>query len=64
MKRKGSLDSWHINRGATAGGYFEELQAVQEELVETLRAGPGDAARREVAVGASGPAPSRLLVTT
>jgi transposase len=64
MKRKGSPDFWHINRGATAGGYFEEVQAVKEELVETLRAGPGDAARREVAVGASGPAPSRWTLRT
>jgi hypothetical protein len=64
MKRKGSPDFWHINRGATAGGYFEEVQAVKEELVETLRAGPGDAARREVAVGASGPAPSRWPLRT
>lgn len=37
---------------------------MQEELLETLRAGPGDAARREVAVGASGPAPSRWTLRT
>src|SRR4029450_7079283 len=59
MKRKASRDSWLTNRAGTVGGYFEEVEAVQEELVETLRAGPGAAARREVAVGATGPAPSR-----
>jgi hypothetical protein len=32
MKRKGSQDSWRINRGATAGGDFEEVEAVREEL--------------------------------
>ena len=32
---------------------------MQEELLETLRAGPGEAARREVAVTKTGPAPSR-----
>jgi transposase len=37
---------------------------VQEELLETLRAGPGEAARREVAVGKSGPAPSRWTLRT
>ena len=37
---------------------------MQEELLETLRAGPGEAARQEVAVGASGPAPSRWTLRT
>jgi transposase len=37
---------------------------VQEELLETLRAGPGEAARREVAVAESGPAPSRWTLRT
>ena len=37
---------------------------MKEELLETLRAGPGEAARREVAVGASGPAPSRWTLRT
>jgi transposase len=46
------------------GGRFEEREAVQEELLETLRAGPGEAARREVAVGKSGPAPSRWTLRT
>jgi transposase len=64
MKRKGSQDSWRINRGATAGGDFEEVEAVREELQEILHAGPGEAARREVAVGAGGPAPSRWTLRT
>jgi transposase len=46
------------------GGFFEEREAMQEELLETLRAGPGEAARQEVAVGASGPAPSRWTLRT
>ena len=37
---------------------------MQEELEEVLRAGPGEAARKEVAVGASGPAPSRWTLRT
>jgi transposase len=43
----------------TIGGRFEEREAVKEELLEILHAGPGEAARQEVAVGESGPAPSR-----
>jgi hypothetical protein len=50
--------------GGTVGGYFEECEAVQEELLETLRAGPGEAARREVAVTKTGPAPSRWTLRT
>jgi hypothetical protein len=38
------------------GGYFAERAGVQEDLLETLRAGPGEVARQEVAVGESGPA--------
>jgi len=37
---------------------------VREELVEILHAGPGEAARREVAVTKSGPAPSRWTLRT
>jgi transposase len=48
----------------SVGGLFEKREAVQEELLETLRAGPGEAARREVAVGKSGPAPSRWTLRT
>ena len=64
MKRKASQASLLTNRVGTAGGYFAEVEAVQEELLETLRAGPGEAARREMAVGASGPAPSRWSLRT
>jgi hypothetical protein len=64
MKRKASQASWLTSRVGTAGGYFAEVETVQEELLETLRAGPGEAARRERAVGASGPAPSRWSLRT
>ena len=64
MKRKASPASSLINKVGTAGGSFAEVEAVKEELLETLRAGPGEAARREVAVGASGPAPSRWTLRT
>ena len=37
---------------------------MREELVEILHAGPGEAARREVAVTKSGPAPSRWTLRT
>jgi len=56
--------SWPTNRVGIAGGYFAEVVAVQEELLETLRAGPGEGARREVAVGARVPAPSRWTLRT
>jgi transposase len=49
---------------ASGGGAFEERAAVQEELLETLRAGPDAAARQEVAVVESGPAPSRWTLRT
>jgi transposase len=48
----------------SVGGLFEEHEVVKEELLETLRAGPGEAARQEVAVGESGPAPSRWTLRT
>jgi len=64
MKRKASQASWLTNRVGTAGGYFEEVEAVREELLEILHAGPGEAARREVAVTTSGPAPSRWTLRT
>jgi len=64
MKRK-AVRVWSpTNRVGTAGGYFEEVEAVREELVEILHAGPGEAARREVAVTKSGPAPSRWTLRT
>jgi hypothetical protein len=37
---------------------------VKEELLETLHAGPGEAARREVMVETSGPVPSRWTLRT
>jgi hypothetical protein len=37
---------------------------VQEDRLETLRAGPGEVARQEGAVGESGPAPSRWTLRT
>ena len=46
------------------GGYFAERAGVQEDLLETLRAGPGEVARQEVRVGESGPAPSRWTLRT
>jgi transposase len=48
----------------SGGGLFEECEAVKEALLETLRAGPGEAARREVAVAEKGPAPSRWTLRT
>ena len=59
MKRKAGPDSWYTNMVATAGGDFAEVEAVREAVVELLPAGPGEAARQEVAVTKSGPAPSR-----
>src|SRR5690242_1003928 len=64
MKRKAARAWLPTNKGGTAGGYFEEVEAVREELGELLHAGPSDAARREVAVGTSGPAPSRWTLRT
>ena len=63
-KRKAWRVSWPTNRVGIAGGYFAEVDAGREELLETLRAGPGDAARGEVAVSKSGPAPSRWTLRT
>jgi transposase len=64
MKRKAWRASSPINRAGTVGGYFAEVEVVREELLETLRAGPGEAARREVMVTKSGPAPSRWTLRT
>jgi transposase len=50
--------------GEIVGGLFEEREAMQEELRETLQAGPGEAAGQEVAVGTSGPPPSRWTLRT
>jgi hypothetical protein len=46
------------------GGLFEAREEVKAELLETLHAGPGEAARREVMVGTSGPLPSRWTLRT
>src|SRR5215471_7412126 len=64
MKRMASWAWSPTNRVGTAGGYFAEVEAVREELVEILHAGPGEAARREVAVTRSSPAPSRWTLRT
>jgi transposase len=48
----------------TIGGRFAEREARQEELLETLQAGPGEVARQEVAVGESGPVPCRWTLRT
>jgi transposase len=64
MKTRAWPDSWPTNTGGIGGGHFEERESIQAELLETLRAGPGEAARQEVAVGASGPAPSRWTLRT
>lgn len=64
MPRKAWPGSSLTSREEPAGGYFEEVEAVQEELLETLHAGPGEAALRAVAIGACGPAPSRWTLRT
>jgi transposase len=46
------------------GGRFEDREKIETELLETLRAGPGEAARQEVAIGESGPVPSRWTLRT
>lgn len=50
--------------GESGGGLFEEGALVKEDLLETLRAGPGEAARQEVAIGERGPVPSRWTLRT
>ena len=64
MKRKEWKVLSPLNTGETAGGRFEEKALVKEGWRERLQAGPGEAARQEVAVGASGPAPSRWTLRT
>jgi transposase len=64
MKKRAWVASLPINLEEAVGGCFAEVEAVREELLGILHAGPGDAARREVAVGASGPAPSRWTLRT
>lgn len=55
MKRKGSRACWRIGTEATAAVPFEGAEAV----IERLRRGPGEAARKEMAVTPDGPPPSR-----
>jgi len=64
MKRKEWQASSPTNREEIVGGYFAEVAAGREELLETLRAGPGEAARWEVAGAKTGPAPSRWTLRT
>jgi len=64
MRRKEWPGSRLTNTVGIVGGRFAERAAVQEELLEILHAGPGEAARREVTVGESGPAPSRWTLRT
>jgi transposase len=64
MKAKEWQDSGPTNMVGIVGGLFAEREAMREELLETLHAGPGEAARQEVAVGESGPAPSRWTLRT
>jgi hypothetical protein len=64
MKRRAWPASSPTSRVGIIGGYFTEVEAVQEERLETLRAGPGEAARKEVAVRACGPTPSCWTLRT
>jgi transposase len=64
MKTRAWPDSWPTNTGGIVGGHNEERESIQAELLETQRAGPGEAARQEGAVGARGPAPSRWTLRT
>ena len=49
---------------ASVGGAFDAREVVKAQLLETLHAGPGEAARQEVMVGSSGPVPSRWTLRT
>jgi DDE superfamily endonuclease len=49
---------------ASVGGAFKAREGVKAQLLETLHAGPGEAARQEVMVGSSGPVPSRWTLRT
>jgi len=59
MRARAWQHSWSTNTEGIGGGPFAERAALREEVLETLPAGPGEAARQEVAVAESGPAPSR-----
>jgi len=64
MKRRAWLAWWPTNTVGTVGGRFAEYEARKEELRETLRAGPGEGARRAGAEPEPGPAPSRWTLRT
>ena len=64
MRRKAGPDSWPTSTVGIGGGGFAAVDAVNEARLETRRAGPGEAARREVGVGTRGPAPSRWTLRT
>jgi transposase len=64
MRAKAWQPSWFTNTGGIVGGPFEERVALRAEVLETLQAGPGEAARQEVAVGVSGPVPCRWTLRT
>jgi hypothetical protein len=64
MKLRAWLASWPTSTGESGGGRFEEEGRVKADLLGTLRAGPGEAARQEVAVGENGPVPSRGTLRT
>src|SRR5713226_977932 len=64
MRPTDSRGWWHTNTGETGGGRFEEQGVVKEALLDHLRAGPGEAARQEVAVGDRCPTPCRWTLRT
>src|SRR5215831_17767989 len=64
MRPKAWRESWPINRAGIVGGPFEERDALREELLDCLHAGPGEAARQEIAVGGSCPVPCRWTLRT
>src|SRR5262249_20681141 len=64
MRGKGWQASGPTNAVGPVGGPLAEREAMREERLEPLHAGPGEAARQEVAVGERGPAPSRWTLRT
>src|SRR5262245_18086294 len=64
MRPKAWRESWPINRAGIVGGPFEERDTLREELLDCLHAGPGAAARQEIAVGGSCPVPCRWTLRT
>ena len=64
MRARAWQHSWSTNTEGIVGGPFAARTALREEVLETRQAGPGEAARQEVAVAESGPAPSRWTLRT